>query len=286
MNQKSLIPKMHFYVPQNENSPPPFGYLNIHQSGLALLLKKGILQEYKVNNRSCVDLNKVLKHVEWEKKFVDEHYTDMEVWDLLGHTGSKSVRKRMFPNLKAVCDQGFIDMVNLDFHLVTMQTNKNYWLITRFFTKKSVKKFLAEYVNYYDAAKIQGIKPTKNAGDFWNEKGFTKVRFSSKYEMTFYNKKQIEDYVAKRNFTAEEKLEYALVESDYLNATQVKSLLNFRNASYKIALDKELIKIEKREKNGQLCYFEKEKILRLKRTQEHLLRVLPKKCILRKKLLN
>lgn len=66
------------------NKNKPYYNLGVRRGGLANLVKHDVVDIIEFSEKRFISLESLLKHIEWEKKFIRDHLIDLEVWDRFG----------------------------------------------------------------------------------------------------------------------------------------------------------------------------------------------------------
>src|SRR5690625_497514 len=128
------------------NKNKPYYNLGVRRGGLANLVKYDVVDIIEFSEKRFISLESLLKHIEWEKKFIRDHLIDLEVWNRFGSESQKdSLRSKGITRLIYLADKGLIDFIQLGYPLVSIR-DKKYENILRFFKKESIDRFLNEYV--------------------------------------------------------------------------------------------------------------------------------------------
>lgn len=253
----------------NKNSP--YFQLGVRRRGTEILEKHGVLDIVDINRVKYVELEKLLKHVEWEKNFIKEHLIDLDVWKLLGSNSKKdSLRSSGIKKLISLVDLGLIDMVELKYPLISIRDNK-YKNIKRFFKKSSLECFLRDYIKLNDAKKLMGKSGFQYTLSIIREKGIPVIQLSEKYDMTFVNKEAVMQLIedGQNKLTREEvKGQLNIVDlPEYISRNQAKLYLGFTNKKFEQIIKLGLLKVETIESNGKTLY-KKSQLVDFKKIQE------------------
>ncbi|MFS0824363.1 hypothetical protein [Bacillus sp. 1P02SD] len=252
----------------NKNSP--YYQLGVRWNGIETIEKHGILEIVDINSVKYVELEKLLKHIEWEKKFLKEHLIDLEVWEVLGSSANKdTLRTSGIKRLISMSEQGLIEMVELNYQLLSIRDNK-YKNIKRFFRKASVEKFLYDYIKLNEAMNLMEKKDLGYTLKILVSKNIPIVKLSKKYDMTFAKRKDVEQLVRNgENKLSNEEVREKTIHTDlpeFLNKTQVKILLGL-NKKLKLLLELGVMNVETKIINNKV-YYNKSQLINFRQKQE------------------
>lgn len=247
------------------------------------LLKYNKLVSYQIEGKTFIDLRKLNQFIKWEENFINEHYTDLQFWRLLGHTGGRKGLKGYYKNLVRLQEEGFIKLKKLDFPLITVSNNPEYALKTRFVRKLEVSNILKNYIPFKEAANLLGINE-HHAITRLKELDISHVTFMKRSDFKYFHKGELDNYLSKKNMSPEEKLELTLKSEDLINRSVVMKILNINSDIYKKLVNNGLLKIV--EQNSRNIYFEKSEIYAFKEEQIKMINEFEERYYTREEILN
>lgn len=252
----------------DENSP--YFQFGIRWNGIEVLEKYGVVEVITKDRVKYVELEKLLKHVEWENKFIKDHLFDLEVWEAFGTSAKKdTLRSSGIKKLISLVDKGFIDMIELDFQLLSTGDRK-YKNIKRFFTRASIEKFLSNYIKLNEAMDLMGKSGLQYTLKIITSKNIPVVQLSERYEDTFIKKEEVIRLVENgENLLSSKELRELELNSDlpdYIYITQVKNLLGIKTKFVK-CIELGILKVETKIINNK-TYYNKSQIIEFQQKQE------------------
>lgn len=236
----------------------PYFQLGVRWKGTEILQKHGVLEIVDINNVKYVEYEKLLKHVAWEKNFFNEYFIDLDVWSKLGSSANKdSLRSSGVKKLISLANQGLIEMVELDYPLVSIRDNK-YKNIKRFFKKASLEYFLNDYINLNEAMKIIGKSSPQYTLKILMSKDIEVVKLSEKYDMTFVNKKAVLHLVesGENKLSSVENRKQLNISDmqEYISSNQSRLYLGFTKKKFEQIQNIGILNVETIVENGKNLY--------------------------------
>jgi len=246
------------------NKNKPYYNLGVRRGGLANLVKYDVVDIIELSEKRFISLESLLKHIEWEKKFIRDHLIDLEVWNRFGSNSQKdSLRSKGITRLIYLADKGLIDFIQLDYPLVSIR-DKKYENILRFFKKESIDRFLNEYVKLEDARLMLSRASLSSTINYLREHKVPVIQLFQKHNMTFIKKTEIKQLI-KDKAKLKETNRY-FVNENYFNQQQTMDYLGISISKLKNIIKKNILKVNIT-KSGNMNLYNKSQIIAFKREQ-------------------
>ncbi|EJQ61846.1 hypothetical protein [Bacillus mycoides] len=262
-------------------------HLNYKITGnsLRFLVKYDIIRVKFKDKKVFIHREDFKKHVQWEKKFSEEHFTIKQFWTHLGlkNLDNRHLLNAYYKNLVSLFKEGYIYLRTLKYPLFTLDDQEEYRYAKRYVRKREIIDVLDKYATINEFMKMAnvGYNQAKFVIGSFN---IRKIQFIRKKEFTFYNKEDIRKFLLYRSKTVGEKMRLNISKEGLIILNDVLKLLDLNVYTYKKFLEKGLLRIS--QKIGRHVFFRKEEVVSLKKEKEKMDKELKLKYYTRQEVLN